>query len=57
MTNANMKWVTLSVKFPGALEKPAQKLDEGEFITVRVVELSKLYETLKSTSSTLSFKA
>ena len=42
MTNANMKLVTVDVPFPEKLEMPAQKLDPGEFITVRIVELSKL---------------
>ncbi|KAI0781261.1 NUDIX hydrolase domain-like protein [Trametes elegans] len=42
MTNANMKLVTVDVPFPEKLEMPAQKLDPGEFITARIVELSKL---------------
>jgi ADP-ribose pyrophosphatase len=46
MTNANMKLVALSVKCPNTLQTPEQKLDEGEFITVRVVELAKLHQTL-----------
>jgi hypothetical protein len=47
MTNANMKLVTLSVKCPDVLHIPPQKLDDGEAITVKVVELGKLHETLK----------
>jgi hypothetical protein len=48
MTNANMKLVLLGVTLPGELEAPAQKLDSGEFIIRRVVELSKLSDELKS---------
>jgi len=44
MTNANMKLVTVDVPFPGDLETYEQKLDAGEFIVKRVVELSKLTE-------------
>lgn len=42
MTNANMKIVTLDVPFQGELELSPQSLDPGEFIKVRIVELSKL---------------
>lgn len=42
MTNANMKLITVDVPFPEKLEMPAQKLDPGEYITARIVELSKL---------------
>ncbi|KAI0822663.1 NUDIX hydrolase domain-like protein [Trametes gibbosa] len=42
MTNANMKLVTVDVPFPEKLDMPSQKLDPGEFITARIVELSKL---------------
>ncbi|KAI0807060.1 NUDIX hydrolase domain-like protein [Fomes fomentarius] len=42
MTNANMKLITVDVPFPEKLDMPAQKLDPGEYITVRIVELSKL---------------
>ncbi|KIP03667.1 hypothetical protein PHLGIDRAFT_129992 [Phlebiopsis gigantea 11061_1 CR5-6] len=44
MTNANMKLVMVDVPFPGELETYDQKLEAGEFITRRVVELSKLSE-------------
>lgn len=44
MTNANMKLVTVDVPFPDKLETYDQKLDAGEFITKRVVEISKLTE-------------
>ena len=37
-----MKLVVLDVPFSDSLEKPEQKLDPGEFIKVRIVELSKL---------------
>ena len=47
MTNANMKLVIVDVPFPGQLETYDQKLDAGEFITRRVVELSKLSEEFK----------
>ena len=44
MTNANMRLVIVDVPFPDKLETYGQKLDAGEFITKRVVELSKLSE-------------
>ncbi|KAH8108204.1 NUDIX hydrolase domain-like protein [Cristinia sonorae] len=44
MTNANMKLVTVDVPFPDKLETFNQKLEAGEFITKRVVEISKLTE-------------
>ena len=44
MTNANMKLVIVDVPFPDKMETYDQKLDAGEFITKRVVELSKLSE-------------
>ncbi|KAI0688739.1 NUDIX hydrolase domain-like protein [Cytidiella melzeri] len=47
MTNANMKLVVVDVLFPDKLEVYDQKLDSGEFITRRVVELSKLSEEFK----------
>ncbi|KAH9901660.1 NUDIX hydrolase domain-like protein [Cubamyces lactineus] len=47
MTNANMKLVTVDVPFPENLEMPAQKLDPGEFIQVRIVELAKLRAELQ----------
>jgi ADP-ribose pyrophosphatase len=51
MTTANMKLVTLDVTFEDKLESPAQKLDEGEAIIRRVVELKNLYNELKGMSS------
>lgn len=48
MTNANMKLVMVDVPFPGELETYEQKLDAGEFITRRVVELNKLSEEFAS---------
>ncbi len=47
MTNANMKLVTVDVPFPEKLEMPAQKLDPGEYITARIVEISKLSAEFK----------
>lgn len=42
MVNANMVLVILSVVLPDKLETPGQKLDPGELIVTRVVELGKL---------------
>ncbi|KAG6910892.1 hypothetical protein DXG01_006575 [Tephrocybe rancida] len=47
MTNANMKLVVLGVVLDDKLELPDQKLEAGEFIVRRVVELSKLNSELK----------
>ncbi|KAI9056659.1 hypothetical protein FKP32DRAFT_1682203 [Trametes sanguinea] len=47
MTNANMKLVTVDVPFPENLEMPEQKLDPGEFIQARIVEIAKLSAELK----------
>ncbi|KAG6845040.1 hypothetical protein H0H87_001377 [Tephrocybe sp. NHM501043] len=47
MTNANMKLVVLSVVLDDKLKLPDQKLDAGEFIVRRVVELSKLHQELR----------
>jgi ADP-ribose pyrophosphatase len=47
MTNANMKLVLVGVSFPGELEAPKQKLEPGESIVRRVVELSKLADEMK----------
>ncbi|OCH95250.1 hypothetical protein OBBRIDRAFT_831097 [Obba rivulosa] len=47
MTTANMKLVMVEVPIPDKLEMPEQKLDVGEFITARVVEISKLAAELK----------
>ncbi|KDQ60555.1 hypothetical protein JAAARDRAFT_125146 [Jaapia argillacea MUCL 33604] len=48
MTTANMKLVAVNVSFPGELETSEQKLDAGEYIVKRVVELAKLNEELKA---------
>lgn len=42
MTSANMKFVALKVPPSGEPEGPKQKLDPGEHIVRRVVELGKL---------------
>lgn len=47
MTTANMKLVTVDVLLDDKLEYPDQKLDEGEAIVKRVVELKSLYKELK----------
>ncbi|CAL1703884.1 unnamed protein product [Somion occarium] len=47
MTNANMKLVTVDVPFPDKLETFPQKLDAGEFIVKRVVEICKLSEEFR----------
>ncbi|THH31377.1 hypothetical protein EUX98_g2830 [Antrodiella citrinella] len=47
MTNANMKLVTVDVPFPDELGIFDQKLDAGEFITKRVVEISKLTQVFE----------
>ncbi|KAJ3742003.1 NUDIX hydrolase domain-like protein [Lentinula detonsa] len=47
MTNANMKLVVLNVTLKDKLETPDQKLESGEFIVRRVIELRKLLEELK----------
>jgi ADP-ribose pyrophosphatase len=47
MTNANMKLVVLGVNLDDKMEAPDPKLDAGEFIVKRVVELAKLYDELK----------
>ncbi|KAI0075445.1 hypothetical protein K474DRAFT_1664184 [Panus rudis PR-1116 ss-1] len=47
MTNANMKLVTVDVPFPNELQTFDQKLDTGEFIVKRVVEIRKLVEEFK----------
>lgn len=53
MTNANMKLVVLRVTLDDKLEMPDQKLDPGEFIVPRIVELAKLKSEL--TGDVLSF--
>lgn len=47
MTTANMKLVMLNVTLEDILETPAPKLDAGEFIVTRVVEIAKLNDELK----------
>lgn len=47
MTNANMKLVLVNVELEDKLESPQQKLEAGEFIVPRVVELANLHEELK----------
>ena len=47
MTTANMKLVAVDVPFPDKLEKSAQKLEPGEYITARIVGLTKLADELK----------
>ncbi|KAF5391783.1 hypothetical protein D9757_001641 [Collybiopsis confluens] len=47
MTNANMKLVVLNVMLENKLEIPDQKLESGEFIVRRVIELKNLLEELK----------
>lgn len=47
MTTANMKLIAVDVPFPDKLEKSAQKLEPGEDIVARIVELSKLSDELK----------
>jgi hypothetical protein len=51
MTNANMKLVVLNVPLEDQMETPDAKLDAGEFIVKRVVELAKLYDELKGIAS------
>ncbi|KAJ7273410.1 NUDIX hydrolase domain-like protein [Mycena rebaudengoi] len=48
MTTANMKLVVLAVELADKLETPEQKLEAGEFIVKRVVEIAKLNEELKA---------
>ena len=42
-----MKLVSIAVTCKDQLETPEQKLDDGESITIRVVELAKLNQILK----------
>lgn len=51
MANATMKLVSVAVTCKDQLETPEQKLDDGESITLRVVELSKLNQILKGYGS------
>ncbi|EGN98038.1 hypothetical protein SERLA73DRAFT_138283 [Serpula lacrymans var. lacrymans S7.3] len=47
MTNANMKLVIVNVPMKDKLETPNSKLDAGEYIVKKVVELDKLFDELK----------
>ena len=47
MTNATMKLVSVAVTCDDQLEMPEPKLEDGELITIRVVELAKLNQILK----------
>lgn len=49
-----MKLVVLGVTFPDKLELSEAKLDDGEHITKRVVELSKLFDELQRESQSSS---
>lgn len=46
MTNANMKFVVVEVLFPDKMELSDPKLEEGEHIVKRIVELPKLSDEL-----------
>ncbi|KAJ7632312.1 NUDIX hydrolase domain-like protein [Roridomyces roridus] len=48
MTTANMKLVVLNVEIADKMEEPEQKLESGEFIVKRVIELSKLSGELRA---------
>ena len=50
MTNANMQLVVVSVLLDDKLETPEPKLDAGEFIVTKTVELSKLSVELEGES-------
>lgn len=47
LTNANMVLATVRVKLAESDPEPKQKLDEGEHIIKRVVEVSELYNVLQ----------
>lgn len=47
MTNANMKLVVINVKLSDYPSSPKAKLDEGEHIVKRIVELDRLNDELK----------
>ncbi len=49
MTTANMILVLANVTLDDKLELPKQKLEVGEFIIPRVIELPKLHDELKGT--------
>jgi len=48
MTTANMKLVILNVTLEDILVTPVPKLDAGEFIVTRVIEIAKLNDELKA---------
>ncbi|KDR81422.1 hypothetical protein GALMADRAFT_113697 [Galerina marginata CBS 339.88] len=50
MTNANMQLVILDVVLENELTKPEPKLDPGEYIVTRVVEVAKLHAALQDYS-------
>ena len=47
MTNANMQLVVISVILDDKLEIPEPKLDPGEYIVTKIVEISKLSAELE----------
>jgi ADP-ribose pyrophosphatase len=47
MTNANMRLCTVRVKLSESDPEPKQKLDEGEHIVKRIVEVKELYNVLQ----------
>lgn len=47
MTNANMKLVVLNVNLEEDAPSPKQKLEAGEHIVKRIIELDSLNEELK----------
>lgn len=49
MTNANMQLVVLNVDLEDKLETPVPKLEIGEYIVTKVVELSRLKAELEGT--------
>jgi len=48
MTNANMQLVVLNVDLEDKMETPVPKLEVGEHIVTRVVELSRLKDKLEA---------
>lgn len=55
MTNANMKLVSVQVTLDDKLELPEQKLEAGEFIVRRTIEIAKLEEELRGLSGIFFF--
>jgi ADP-ribose pyrophosphatase len=51
MTNANMQLAVLNVDLEDKMETPTPKLEVGEHIVTRVVELSRLKDELEGTLS------